>query len=177
MKKIVSILCLASLAFFAMAEDEHKHPVKPATSTAGEHSQHGAGTMNAMSHEMHETDAGRAGNITDVSRSINISMDDTMRFTPDHLHVKAGETVRFLVRNNGKLPHEMVIGSIAELTEHATMMSADSNMQHSEANQVTLASGQEGEIIWQFNKAGNFDFACLVPGHLAAGMSGKIDVK
>ena len=41
---------------------------------------------------------------------------------------------------------------------------------------ASLKPGESGEIIWQFTKAGNFHFACLIPGHLEAGMSGKISV-
>lgn len=32
--------------------------------------------------------------------------------------------------------------------------------------------GEAGEIIWQFSKAGEYVFACLMPGHLEAGMAG-----
>jgi plastocyanin len=90
-------------------------------------------------------------------------MNDTMRFTPDRLSVKAGETVRFFIVNKGKLPHEMVIGTGAEIDEHAAMMKKMPGMVHKEANQITLAPGQRGGIVWQFAKAGTVSFACL-PG-------------
>ena len=99
-----------------------------------------------------------------------------MRFTPDQLKFKAGETVRFVVRNDGRIRHEMVIGSVDELKEHAAMMRTNPTMKHADSNMISLAPGEEGEIIWQFGNAGTFDFACLVPGHLEAGMTGKIEV-
>ena len=34
--------------------------------------------------------------------------------------------------------------------------------------------GKTGEIVWTFNRAGDFDFACLIAGHYQAGMVGKI---
>jgi uncharacterized cupredoxin-like copper-binding protein len=39
-----------------------------------------------------------------------------------------------------------------------------------------VAPGGTGEIVWRFNRAGRFDFACLVPGHYQAGMTGEISV-
>jgi len=39
-----------------------------------------------------------------------------------------------------------------------------------------VAPGKTGEIVWTFNRAGEFDFACLIPGHYDAGMVGKIKV-
>jgi uncharacterized cupredoxin-like copper-binding protein len=31
-------------------------------------------------------------------------------------------------------------------------------------------------MVWQFTKAGEFYYACLIPGHIEAGMIGKIKV-
>ena len=92
------------------------------------------------------------------------------------MNFKLGETVRFAVSNAGKIRHEMVIGSVDELQEHADMMRTNPAMQHAEANMITLAPGKQGDLVWQFDKPGTFDFACLVPGHLEAGMTGKIEV-
>jgi uncharacterized cupredoxin-like copper-binding protein len=50
-------------------------------------------------------------------------------------------------------------------------------MEHSDPNQVSLDPGKSGELIWQFSKAGRFDFACLQPGHFEAGMRGHIVVR
>ncbi|HHX04702.1 MAG TPA: cupredoxin family protein, partial [Pseudomonas sp.] len=91
--------------------------------------------------------------------------------------VKAGETIKFVIINKGKIAHEMVIGSLDELKEHAAEMLAMPNMQHSEPNMITLEAGQRGELIWQFAEATMVDFACLIPGHTEAGMVGKIHVE
>jgi len=85
--------------------------------------------------------------------------------------------VRFLARNDGRIRHEMAIGTQDELKEHAAMMRANPAMQHAEPNMITLAPGEHGELVWQFDKPGTFDFACLVPGHLEAGMTGKFKVQ
>ena len=34
-----------------------------------------------------------------------------------------------------------------------------------------------GTVVWQFTRAGEFQFGCLVPGHFEAGMVGKVTVK
>lgn len=123
----------------------------------GGHGMRGGHDMTQMSHE--------------------VMMDDNMRFTPDQIKVKAGETVRFLVRNAGKIQHEMVIGPMAELKEHAATMRTQPKMKHAEPNTVSLDPGQRGGIVWRFDKAGSVDFACLLPGHLEAGMVGRIAVE
>ena len=39
-----------------------------------------------------------------------------------------------------------------------------------------LLPGKTGEIVWTFNRAGQFQFACLIAGHYSAGMVGTINV-
>lgn len=60
--------------------------------------------------------------------------------------------------------------------EHAGMMLKMPAMTHADPNMIPLVAGQQGELVWQFTRPGEFDFACLVPGHLEAGMTGKISV-
>ncbi|MGH6610072.1 MAG: cupredoxin domain-containing protein [Burkholderiaceae bacterium] len=119
---------------------------------------------------------GIAGDARAVKRTIPVGMTDDMRFTPDKIDVKHGETVRFTLRNNGKLMHEFVIGTRKELDEHAALMMKFPNMEHDEPYMAHVAPGKTGEIIWNFNRAGEFDFACLIAGHYQAGMVGKIKV-
>src|SRR3546814_13583625 len=100
-------------------------------------------------------------------------MDDTMRFTPGEFNVKPGETVRFLMKNNGKIPHEMVIGSVAELKEHEAMMQKMTGMKHAEANMIKLTPGKKGGIVWQFPQSGTGDVACLIAGPMDASINSK----
>lgn len=144
-----------------------------------EHGAHGhsmPGMKTDGAHDDHAAMAGKSGAPKNVNRVVEISMDDTMRFTPSQLEVKAGETIRFQVKNNGRLNHEMVIGSIEELKEHAAMMRKMPDMKHAEANMITLAAGQVGGLIWQFDKPGKVEFACLILGHMEAGMKGEFTV-
>jgi len=119
---------------------------------------------------------GVAGDKNRVDRTINVSMTDNMRFAPDKIQAKQNETIRFVVKNDGKLKHEFVLGTEKELKEHYAVMMKNPEMEHDDPNQVTLAPGMSGEIIWKFSKTGKVDFACLHPGHYDAGMKGKIAV-
>lgn len=136
-----------------------------------------AGNGTPQTHEEHASAMGKPGDPGKVSRTMEIDMSDTMRFTPATISIKRGETVRFIVKNAGKVKHEMVLGSIQELKEHAALMQKFPEMEHSDPNQVSLDPGKSGELIWQFSKAGAFDFACLQPGHFEAGMRGNIVVR
>jgi uncharacterized cupredoxin-like copper-binding protein len=124
----------------------------------------------------HAAALGKPGDPRKVTRNVEVEMNDTMRFRPDGIRVKRGETIRFIVRNTGKLKHEMVLGTIKELKEHAELMRKFPEMEHADPNQVNVDPGMTGELVWQFTKAGTFDFACLVPGHFEAGMVGKVRV-
>jgi uncharacterized cupredoxin-like copper-binding protein len=123
-----------------------------------------------------QTAWGIAGKPAEVGRTLTVVMTDAMRFTPDVVSVQQGETVRFVVRNAGRLRHEMVIGTPAELAKHAALMARYPGMQHDEAYLAHVEPGKTGEIVWHFNRAGKFEFACLVAGHFEAGMRGTLVV-
>lgn len=119
---------------------------------------------------------GKAGVAAKATRTVKVDMTDGMRFNPASIDVKQGETVRFVVTNSGKLKHELVLGTEKELKEHYEVMKKNPEMEHADANMVTLAAGKTGEVVWQFTKAGKVDFACLQPGHYDAGMKGAVNV-
>jgi len=126
--------------------------------------------------KMEQKDWGIAGTAKAVKRTIAISMSDAMRFTPNHIDIKRGETVKFTVKNDGTVVHEFVIGTTQENEEHAAMMVKFPNMKHAEPYMLHVAPSKSGEMIWTFNKTGQFDFACLIAGHYQAGMRGTITV-
>lgn len=124
-----------------------------------------------------ETAFGRTGDPKKVTRTMTVTMRDTMRFEPAHLTVREGDTVRLVVRNSGKVLHELVLGTEKELAEHAELMKKFPGMEHDEPYMAHVSSGKRGEIVWQFTEAGTFKFACLIPGHFEAGMVGTIRVE
>lgn len=119
---------------------------------------------------------GIAGDAAAARRTIEIGMNDSMRFTPDRIEVRQGETVRFVVRNAGRVMHEFVIGRKQDLDEHAALMLRFPGMEHDEPYMAHVGPGRTGEIVWTFNRAGDFDFGCLIAGHYSAGMVGRIKV-
>jgi uncharacterized cupredoxin-like copper-binding protein len=119
---------------------------------------------------------GIAGDAKSVKRTVQFVMTDNMRFTPDHLQVKQGETLRLVIKNQGQQLHEFVLGTKKELDEHAALMVKFPNMEHDEPYMAHVPAGKTGEIVWTFNQAGDFDFACLIAGHYSAGMVGKVKV-
>jgi uncharacterized cupredoxin-like copper-binding protein len=120
---------------------------------------------------------GIAGDAKSARRTIEIAMGDDMRFSPSHIEVREGETVRFVVRNRGKVLHEMVIGTEPELREHAALMAKFPKMEHDEPYMSLVKPGARETMVWNFNRPGEFQFACLVAGHFEAGMKGTISVK
>ena len=124
-----------------------------------------------------QTPFGIAGSARNVSRTVVVDMSDDMRFTPAAIEVTAGETIRFRTNNRGRLVHEMVIGRMSDLREHASAMRKSPTMQHHEANAAHVQPGGSRNVVWKFNRPGEFSYACLIDGHFEAGMVGTIIVK
>ncbi len=120
---------------------------------------------------------GIAGDARAVTRTIQLTMTDNMRFTPERIEVRQGDTVKFVVKNHGNMLHEFVIGTKKELDDHAAMMLKFPNMEHDEPYMTHVKRAGTGEVVWHFNRAGEFDFACLIAGHYQAGMVGRIVVR
>jgi uncharacterized cupredoxin-like copper-binding protein len=124
--------------------------------------------------------AGVPGDPKKPARVIEIDMsegDGKMSYAPDHLVVKPGEQIRFVIHNKGALAHEFRVGTPADNRAHAEMMRAMPGMHHAERNQRSLEPAQTSELHWRFSRAGTFEFACLIPGHREAGMHGAIVVE
>ncbi|OLU35354.1 cupredoxin domain-containing protein [Pseudomonas sp. PA27(2017)] len=160
---LVSTLALAALLQASILDAaEHEHG-------AG----HGAGHA---TQSIEQKPWGIPGDAAEATRTVHIRMNDHMRFVPDRLEVKAGETVRLVLHNDGQLLHEFVLGDKAQLDEHAAMMLRQPNMAHTGMDMLHVQPGEEGEVTWTFDRAGTFDFACLIAGHYQAGMVGKVAV-
>lgn len=148
-----------------------------AADSAHSHAQHESKPVLKKSRKSADRPYGREGDPRKVTRVIRIDMSDAMRYFPDQIRVKRGDTVRFNVRNTGELPHEMVIGTMDDLKQHAEMMKKHGDMPHDDANVAHVGPGGSGRIVWQFTRAGEFYYGCLIPGHFDAGMIGTIVVR
>jgi uncharacterized cupredoxin-like copper-binding protein len=151
------LACLAALGALAFAA--------PATVDA-----HDAGAFSA----------GEPGNPKRPAKTIRVTMregDGKMLYEPEKLEVRRGEQVRFVIINAGELPHEFVLASTKDNLKHAELMKKYPDMEHDDPNGKTVQPKGTAEILWRFSKRGEFEFACLIPGHREAGMTGKIVVK
>ena len=155
-----------------------RHPEWAATG----HS-HGSQSSDAHSHgSAAANDAHPANGPTAlmVSRSIEVRMDDQMRFTPSSIEVRAGETIRFVVHNAGKTAHEMVLGSDEAIRAHAQAMQQGAGHgdghSHGTGAAITVPAGQRGELVVKLDQATTLQMACLIPGHYEAGMRGTVTV-
>jgi len=120
---------------------------------------------------------GKAADPQRATRTMTVEMSDAMRFTPAEITIKRGETVKFVIKNRGRIMHEMVLGTLGELKEHGELMKKFPGMEHDEPYMAHVMPGKSGEMGWQFTQAGEFYYACLIPGHFEAGMVGKIIVQ
>jgi len=160
MKTIKALMLASTLAFsnpgFAHGDEDHSAPSGPV--------------------RKEQKEWGIAGDAASATRKLEFRMTDNMRFAPERIQVKQGETVRLSIRNDGQVMHEFVLGTKKELDEHAALMMKFPGMEHSEPYMAHVPPGKTGEIVWTFNRAGDFDFACLIAGHYQAGMVGKVKV-
>ena len=131
-------------------------------------------------HDDELTAIGKPGDAGKVTRTINISMiesgDGSMSFNPTTIVVKKGDTIRLAFTNKGENNHEFVMDTHEHVMEHKKAMEKFPDMEHEDPNQIRIGPKGKGEIVWTFTTAGDFDFACLIPGHHDLGMKGTIKV-
>ncbi len=131
---------------------------------------------------------GEAGDPKSASRTIAVQAAD-VRFDVTSIDARLGETIRFEVTNAGEQPHEFAIGDAAYLEAAQAMMAHMAEMgmdlaspEHAamhghHGNAVIVRPGETKTVTWRFTKPGEFGFACNMPGHAEAGMTGAIAVK
>jgi uncharacterized cupredoxin-like copper-binding protein len=139
--------------------------------------------MPASAHEPgHAMSGGKPGDAAKADRSIEIVATDNA-FSLKSLQVRDGETVRFVVRNDGFETHEFLVGTAHEHAEHLAMMKAMLEQQRKggralamphHANGVTVLPGETATFVWTFARTANLQFACDIPGHYEDGMHGAV---
>jgi uncharacterized cupredoxin-like copper-binding protein len=119
---------------------------------------------------------GVPGKTSEVTKALNLTANDQMRFSLDTLDLQKGDTVSFTVTNTGQIHHEFVLGTREKIEMHSKEMQGMPNMKHADSNALSLKSGETKTLIWKFTSVGNFLAACTLPGHYEAGMITKIAV-
>jgi uncharacterized cupredoxin-like copper-binding protein len=161
------------------------------------------GAVLADAGHSHSAALGEPAKASAATRTIEVTLGDNY-YEPAHIQVKAGETVRFVLTNEGQLLHEFNIGTAVmhaehqkqmatmvdhgmltangvnhEMVamEHAGMGETGHGMRHDDPNSVLVEPGETKELVWKFPKAADLDFACNMPGHYEAGMVGDIEFR
>ncbi len=139
---------------------------------------HGAGMSMGSAHAQttEHFPYGHPGPSGKPATVIHIQALDTLRFKPESITVHRGETVKFVVSNDGKLTHEFVIGDAALQAAHEKEMQAMVGKPMHDVNGITLPPGQTKTLVCTFTRDGVTEYACHEPGHFAAGMVGKITI-
>ena len=77
--------------------------------------------------------------------------------------------------NKGAIAHEFSIGTKGEHVSHGKMMMDNPNMHHGPGGaSITVKPGTTETLIWSFEKAGDVEAACNIPGHYQAGMHSPV---
>jgi uncharacterized cupredoxin-like copper-binding protein len=132
-----------------------------------------------MAGEHTEFSFGEPALATEATRVIEISSNDDFRFDPDEIEVAEGEVVTFSVTNDGKIPHDFVLGDAAVQDQHEAEMqdmTADDPMAHEEPNAFVIDPGETKEMTWRMTRSGEILMGCHQPGHYVAGMKGTVDI-
>ncbi len=130
---------------------------------------------------------GQPGDLKKISRTVRIEATE-IKYNLSDLTFKVGDTVKFVFVNKGEQDHELSLGDSATQLKHRKMMQDMAAMPgmdmskmlgHEGMDETMLMTkpGETKELVWQFTKAGTFEFACNYPGHAEVGMAGKIVVR
>jgi uncharacterized cupredoxin-like copper-binding protein len=96
------------------------------------------------------------------------------RFAPARLDVRAGTTVRFVVRNLDPIDHELIVGDQGVHDRHEQ---GTEPWHPPRPGEVSVAPGAEAATTFTFVDPGTVVYACHLPGHFAYGMRGAVVVR
>ncbi|HUQ63297.1 MAG TPA: plastocyanin/azurin family copper-binding protein [Acidimicrobiales bacterium] len=116
--------------------------------------------------------AGRSGGGEPGARTVVLTIHHS-RFSTDTLPVAPGTTVRFILRNQDPIAHELIVGDAMVQLVHERGSEAHHSARPGE---VSVAPGEEAETTYTFGAPGRLMFGCHLPGHWAYGMHGAIEV-
>ena len=95
------------------------------------------------------------------------------RFSLGTLRVREGTLVELTVRNDDPIGHELVVGDAAV---HRAHEQGTERRHPPRPGEISVGPGAEGMTFFTFDEAGTYQYACHLPGHVAFGMVGEIEV-
>lgn len=138
-------------------------------------SQGSGGGVHGMDVEDEGFAFGEPGDQSEADRTIEISALDPLAFDPDSVEIESGETVTFVVSNDGENSHEFVLGDNSYQEDHAAEMSGGEDMGMG-PNQIGIQPGEAKSLTWTFTEVGEVLYGCHEPGHYEGGMVGTAEV-
>jgi azurin len=128
---------------------------------------------------------------TGISRVIQVTGNDAMRYNLSTIEVTVGEAVEIIFTNIGTMPkqamsHNFVVlkagsdagafslaAALAGSTDHIPAALKDQVIAHTKM----LGPKESDSIILKFDQAGDYPFLCSFPAHFQVGMRGVIVVR
>lgn len=104
--------------------------------------------------------------------TVTITIRDS-RFHPARIRVWEGTQVRFVVRNEDPIGHEMVVGPESVHLRHETGTEA---AHPPIPGELSLGPGQTGATVYEFDRADTMRTVCHLPRHEDYGMVGAVEV-
>ena len=95
-----------------------------------------------------------------AAQRVTVVAHDSMRFEPVAITVRAGQPVQLTLDNRGMLVHDFILGEGVPTPV-----------------KVEARPGQGASATFTVERPGTYTFACTVPGHGAAGMTGTITAR
>jgi P-type Cu+ transporter len=121
--------------------------------------------------------SGMASAVPGAARTISVDADDQLRFVPDTINVRVGETVDFRLTNTGTNEHEFVLGDASVQQEHEEAMARSTRMTGMDSSSsIDVPPGKTVSLVYTFTKPGTLIIGCHYPGHYNAGMQGTVTV-
>jgi len=103
----------------------------------------------------------RPGGGDERNRSVEIIMTE-MRFSPNRIDARAGQSVRVTIVNQGSQRHDLAFPA--------------TGMPNLQGVETLTMPGQSSRLTISFDTPGTYLFQCTIPGHAAAGMTGAVFV-
>ena len=127
-------------------------------------------------------------------QEIVLESNDQIQFNKKELEITAGETVKLTLKHVGQLPkiamgHNFVLlakgtnlitwaanASKPELRENNFIPKEGAEKEAVLAHTIVIGGGEETDVTFSVEEAGEYEFLCSFPGHFAL-MRGKVIVK
>ena len=121
---------------------------------------------------------GSHGSTAEADRTVFITMRD-ISYEPVAVTVNAGETVKFVFRNEGDIRHDAFLGDEAAQADHEEKMRKEGSGGmdgHHGDDAITVGPGRTGSLTHTFKAGDALLIGCHEPGHYATGMKIAVTV-